>query len=244
MLTKPPVQKMFLKPLYILGCFFLACPMLTFAQDTLPRLSVRGINNKVIVSWRTTYGARITNINIQRSYDSLKNFTSIGSVLEPNNRENGFVDAKPPKADMFYRVFVSFSGGSYTFSKSYKPSADTIGSIPPSIQTYSPETGETPGFIASRFIFTGRDNNVVVDLPDAATSKYSVKFFDENDKPVFEISKITEPYLIIEKVNFTRSGWFYFKLYENGIIKEKNQFYIPREGKYGIPAEEIKRRFR
>jgi len=235
---------MFLKPLYILCFFFLACSMQTLAQDTLPRISVRNTNSKVIVSWRTTYGARITNINIQRSYDSLKNFTSIGSVLEPNNRENGFVDARPPKDGMFYRVFVAFAGGSYVFSKSYKPSVDTLGSIPENVQSYQPETIETPGFVASRFIFTGKDNNVVIDLPDAATSKYSVKFFDENDKPVFELSKIAEPYLIIEKVNFVHSGWFYFKLYENGIIKEKNQFYIPREGKYGIPADEIRRRFK
>lgn len=235
-----------LKPLYITCLLILGISLNNYAQDTLPRITVKGIGNKVIVSWRTTYGARITAINIQRSYDSIKNFTTIGSVLEPNNRENGFVDAKAPKPDMFYRVFVAFAGGSYVFSRSHRPVIDTgttsgvIQPIPPQYQ--QPE--EAPGFIASRYIYTGKDNNIIIDLPDANILKYSIKFFDENDKPVFEISKVTETYLIIEKVNFMHSGWFYFKLYESGVIKEKNQFYIPKEGKFGIPPEEIKKRFR
>ncbi len=233
-----------LKPLFITCLFILGISLHNYAQDTLPRITVKSIGGKVLVSWRTTYGARITTINIQRSYDSIKNFTTIGSVLEPNNRENGFVDAKAPKPDMFYRVFVSFAGGSYVFSKSYRPFIDTGSTsvIIPQLPQYEPE--EPGGFIASKYIYTGKDNNVIIDLPDANVLKYSIKFFDENDKPVFEINKITEPYLIIEKVNFMHSGWFYFKLYESGVIKEKNQFYIPKEGKYGIPPEEIKRRFR
>jgi hypothetical protein len=235
---------MLLKPLYIFCFFILGCSLQNYAQDTLPHITVKSFSNKAIISWRTTYGARITAINIQRSYDSLKNFTTIGSVLEPNNRENGFVDSKMPTPDVFYRVFVSFAGGSYVFSKSYKAAIDTTGAMPSINQTQQWQSGETPGFIPSRFIFTWTDNNVVIDLPNAGTSKYSVKFFDENDKPVFEISKITEPYLIIEKVNFLHSGWFYFKLFESGVLKEKNQFYIPKEGRYGIPAEEIKRRFK
>jgi len=238
--------KILLKPLFI-SFLILGISSGSFAQDTLPRITVKSFGNKVIVSWRTTYGARITAINIQRSGDSVKNFTSIGSVLEPNNRENGFVDSKAPAQNMFYRVFVAFAGGSYTFSKSYRPVIDTgstggeMPDIPPAHQ-YVPE--EPSGFVASKYIYTGKDDNVIIDLPDAGNSKYSIKFFDDNDKAVFEINKVTEPYLIIEKVNFLRSGWFYFKLYENGIIKERHDFYIPKEGKHGIPPDEIKKRFR
>lgn len=241
-------MKILLKPLFIFSFFILVISCKSFAQDTLPRITVKSISNKVLISWRTTYGARITTINIQRSADSLKNFTTIGSVLEPNNRENGFVDSKAPAPDMFYRVFVAFAGGSYVFSKSYRPVIDTGSAKGPGEITpypgyqYQPE--EPTGFIASKYIYTGKDNNVIIDLPDAGTSKYSIKFFDDNDKTVFEISKVTEPYLIIEKVNFLHSGWFYFKLYEDGIIKERHEFYIPKEGKYGIPPEEIKKRFR
>lgn len=242
------------KTLYTTCLSILACCATSHAQDTLPRLTVRNISNKIIISWRTTYGAKISTINIQRSADSIKNFTTIGSVLEPNNRENGFVDSKAPSPNMFYRVFIAFDGGRYIFTRSYKPFIDTTSPPSPIVEPQATEPTKTviapatppvpTGFIPSKFIFTGKDNNVVIELPDAGTSKYSIKFFDENDIPVFEIGKVSDPYLIIEKVNFLHAGWFYFKLYENGVIKEKNQFYIPKEGRYGIPPDELKRKFR
>ncbi|MFT3681297.1 MAG: hypothetical protein QM791_13555 [Ferruginibacter sp.] len=198
------------------------------AQDTLPRILVKNISGKIIISWKNTYGARINNINIQRSYDSLRNFTTIGSVLEPMNRENGFVDSKPPTDSMFYRVFIAFEGGRYIFTKSARPFKDTISTIPKNIVEY--EKVVTPkGFIPSRFVYTGRDNNVVLNLPDPGSKKYSIKFFDENEKPVFELAQLTEPYLILEKVNFKRSGWYYFELYSNGKLEEKHKFFIPKE---------------
>ncbi len=220
----------------------------SLAQDTLPRINVKNINNKIIISWKVTYGARINTINIQRSADSLRNFSTIGSVLEPMNRENGFVDTKAPNPTMFYRVFVAFEGGSYIFTKSYRPVKDTTVDLPPVVQKtetpkVTPPAPPPAGFLPSKYIYTGKENNIIIELPDAGSSKYSIKFFNEKDNPVFEIQHVTEPYLIIEKVNFLHSGWFYFMLYANGILKEKNQFYIPREGKTGIPPGEANKKF-
>src|SRR4051794_34169588 len=95
-----------------------------FGQDTLPKISVKSTDGRVIISWKNNYGAQISNINIQRSSDSLKRFSTIGSVLNPMNRENGYLDTKPP-GNVFYRVFVAFNGGSYVFSRSYRPTVDT-----------------------------------------------------------------------------------------------------------------------
>jgi hypothetical protein len=72
----------------------------------------------------------------------------------------------------------------------------------------------------------------VISLPDITTKKYAVKFFDEKEKFLFELKNITDDYLIIEKVNFLRAGWFQFNLYENGKLLEKNKFFIPKDGKY------------
>lgn len=200
----------------------------SFAQDTLPYISVKNFSGKIIVSWKNTYGANITNINIQRSYDSLRNFTTVGSVLEPMNRENGFVDSRPNGDKAFYRVFVSFEGGRYIFTKSYRPVKDTISGLPVKIDLYTkPEVPK--GFVPSRFIYTGKDDNVIINLPDVTSGKYSVKFFDEKGTPVFELKQITEPYLIIEKVNFMRSGWYFFQLYNNAVLEEKHKFFIPKE---------------
>jgi hypothetical protein len=213
-----------------------------FAQDTLPRVSVISQSGKVIISWRNTYGAKISNINIQRSWDSLKRFTTIGTVLNPLNKENGYVDTKPPQDRVFYRVFIAFEGGEYIFSKSQRPvvdtSSDAIATIdfPVEEKKEPVKTGE-PDFVPSKFVFTGKDNNVIINLPDAASRKFSIKFFDESDKPVFEINSITEPYLILEKVNFLHAGWFKYHLFDNDILLEKFKFFIPKETRNGNGRE-------
>ncbi|MFM2359597.1 MAG: hypothetical protein RLY16_1590 [Bacteroidota bacterium] len=243
-----------------------------FAQDTLPAFSAKKIGNKAIISWRNTYGARIANINIQRSSDSIRNFTTIGSVLEPNNSDNGFVDTKMPEGKWYYRVFVAFNGGSYIYTKSKVAVLDTIKKVTtspivivnkaiedslifaqtqllPNVNTgnnNNPNNGKptTPKpapppppklWTPSKLVFTGKDNNVIIDLPKGGKDRYHVHFYDDKDNFLFEI-KLPESHLIIEKVNFLHSGWFFFKLYDKGTLLEKNKLYIPREGKYGIPA--------
>jgi len=33
----------------------------------------------------------------------------------------------------------------------------------------------------------------------------------------------------LDKANFLHAGWFRFELYENGQLKEKHRFYIPKD---------------
>lgn len=81
----------------------------------------------------------------------------------------------------------------------------------------------------SRYVFTERDGNVNVLVPDAANRNYSIKFFTENNLPLFEIGKIKESPLLIDKANFLQAGWFKFELYEDGKLKEKHKLYIPKD---------------
>jgi len=235
------------------------------ALDTLPKISVKSINNQIVVSWKNNYGAKIVNINIQRSSDSVKNFTTIGTVLNPLSKENGFVDRNAINANMYYRVFVAFEAGSYLFSASHKPVISDppkpvnkvvqkqafetvqapIETIPKQLaDTIEKQVVDTPKneldtlqkhlaappvkeptpvpvvekdlipprkfpkvvtptvFVPSKFIFTNKDNNLILNLPDADKVNFSLRFYDDNDKPIFVIKKIKEPYLIVEKVNF------------------------------------------
>lgn len=243
------------------------------AQETLPNITVKNQNGIIIISWKNEYPLTVKNINIQRSYDSLKNYSTIGSVLNPQNRENGFADTKPPYNKMYYRVFISFDGGAYQFSEPARPVKDIPVDVAQSTtdsSEYDPQLTRDSTIIGvnnnrvrndrnkiepksnspvvttnspiitypSRRIYTGRDNNVIINLPDAATKKFQVKFFDENETPLFEVNKIIDNYLIIEKVNFIRSGWYYFELYENGKIIEKNKFFVPKDGKQAPPKLE------
>ena len=81
--------------IYLLAvCFF--CVGAASAQDTLPKFSVRNVgNSRFIVGWVNNYPL-VKQISIQRSHDSLKSFTTILSVTDPNSRQNGFVDTKAP----------------------------------------------------------------------------------------------------------------------------------------------------
>ncbi len=245
--------------LLVITLFF--CTVTVTAQDTLPGITVKNLNGQIIVSWINNYKAPVAAINIQRSYDSLKNYTTIGSVLNPQNTENGYADAIPPYNKMYYRVFISFEGGSYLFSKITRPVKDKPEStivedtlhpflvkdnwtaqpvydpkqsnvkIQPKPQL--PVINNNTEIITypSHRIYTAKDNNIVIYLPEAAIKKYIIKFFDENDIPVFELNKITESYLILERVNFLHAGWFHFEVYENGKLIEKNKFQIAKEGK-------------
>ncbi len=262
--------------------FVFAFASTALAQDTLPRVSVKSTGNQIIVSWKNNYGAIISNINIQRSRDSLKNFTTIGTVLNPLNKENGFVDRKPNNLNMYYRVFVAFEGGTYIFSLSHHPVLDTTHAVT-KMAAEQPNTTEPAmneliqtqpvntvavaeekapvaeslenflpkikipkivvpiGFVPSKFIYTNKENNLVISLPDAETQKFSITFFDDKDNQVLEIKKITESFLLMEKVNFMHIGWFYYNLYDDHIFLEKYKFYIGKEGRVGPPPPEARK---
>jgi hypothetical protein len=199
-----------------------------FAQDTLPRLSVTNISNNILISWTNPY-VTLTAINIQRSYDSSKNFSTIGSVLDVANKKNGLLDAKPFSFTMYYRLFLTFEGGTYIFTKPFRPIKDTSKTLT-SIKDFE-KTMVNTWFIPSRLVYTGKDNNVIISLPDAYKKKYSIKFFEENGTLVFELNKISEPYLTLEKVNFLHAGIFDFELFENSVLLEKHKVYVPKDGK-------------
>jgi hypothetical protein len=214
---------------------FLALQKVSFAQDTLPKITVTQLGKKVLVSWANPY-TYVTGINIQRSGDSTKNFTTIGSVLDVKAATNGFVDTKEfIPADQYYRLFISFEGGNYIFTKSRRPTPDTL-NIAAEITDYQQPV--KTWFVPSPHVYTGRDNNVIISLPDAAKKKYSIKFFEDDGTFVFELKKIPASYLIVDKVNFMHSGLFNFELFENRIIIERHKVYIPKDGK-PIPSLDV-----
>jgi hypothetical protein len=212
-------------------------------QKPLPVIMVKNINNKIIVSWVNDYNKPITTLNIQRSFDSLKNYKTAGSVLSPQSRENGYADVNAPYNKMYYRVFVAFEGGTYAYSSIMRPVKDTTKYInaPEEKMPWMTGSGRDSGFIEppakptitypSSLIFTAKDNNIIIHLNETATRKYAVKFYDETEKFLFEIKRVREDYLIIEKVNFVHTGWFNFEIYEDGELLEKNKFQITKEAK-------------
>ncbi|HUQ67130.1 MAG TPA: hypothetical protein VM101_13295, partial [Flavitalea sp.] len=261
------------------------------AQDTLPRFTLTGkTDNKTVISWTNPYRS-ISQIGIQRSPDSTRNFKTILTVPDPLVKQNGFADTKAPVPDMFYRLFVVLDSGKYFFTNAKRPIRDTLGTMasetfliddnqrvklsdslsnrevrqikedPRPEKLYvvkrrefyihiaeidfkkfrdsilyttkdtmvymSVDTIVVKPFVqkeiyrASKYVFTEKYGNVMIVLPDATTKKYSVSFFEENKKPLFEIKEVQSASLTVDKSNFVHSGWFWFELFEEGKLKER-----------------------
>ncbi|HSB92164.1 MAG TPA: hypothetical protein VLC28_03565 [Flavitalea sp.] len=82
---------------------------------------------------------------------------------------------------------------------------------------------------ASKYVYTEKDGNVAVALPEVGVKEYQIKFYEDNNDPLFEIQQVKEKYLLLEKANFLHAGWFRFELFEDGKLKEKQKFYIPKD---------------
>lgn len=255
-------------------------PGIGFTQNTLPDFTVKNNKGKISLIWLNTYAQQVKGISIQRSFDSSKNFSSIGTISNPDDEVNGFMDDDVPYAKMFYRLFIAFDSGAYIFTESQRPEVDSRfdftatlkklreinakntevsdqGNVTKQpkissgkntakgkpqknnrtkkpvtqskIQDAEPLQKKEVIPYPSRRIFTDRDNNIIISLADFKQNRYAVKFFDEDNKPLFELQKIPEAYLIIEKVNFFHAGWFFFELYKDGALLEKNKFYIAKD---------------
>jgi len=219
---------------------FLSC--LVSAQDTLPRFSVENIGNKrIVVSWINQHPL-VKQINVQRSFDSTKSYTTILNVADPSTLENGFADATAPNTNMFYRLFVVLDKGEFYFTAAKRPIIDSsrkpdlskiatkklVDSLnQPSV--YNGQSSKPVTFIPSLYVFTLRDGFLHVRLPEAPSKKYTLKFYDDDENFLFELKDLKQSKMTLEKSNFFHAGWFRFELYENNVLLEKHKFYLSRD---------------
>jgi hypothetical protein len=115
-----------MKKLFLSSLLFAisTCSML-YAQDTLPKFTVKNAgNNRIVIGWVNNY-PDIRQIGIQRSFDSLNMYKTILTVPDPAAVQNGFMDVKATNDHMFYRLFILLDKGVYLFSAAKKPVIDT-----------------------------------------------------------------------------------------------------------------------
>ena len=212
-----------------------------YAQDTLPKFSVRNIGkNRIIIGWTNTFET-IKQISVQRSFDSLQGYRTILTVPDPKAPQNGFVDTKAVNDHMFYRIYIMLDKGVYLFSEAKKPVLDTMQKTA-SLEKIPPVGGlelppgpnmnnkpKTESFIPSLHVYTYKDGYVRVSLPTDKDKKYSIKFFEEDDDFLFELKNIKERTFKLDKTNFYHAGWFKFELYEDGKLVERHKFYLQKE---------------
>jgi hypothetical protein len=131
-------------------------------------------------------------------------------------RKDTLIGGIPESSLKRFRDSINFSTKDTIFMKS----TDTI-----VIRVFVPKEFYRP----SKFVFTEKDGNIRISLPEARTKKYSLKFLEEDLTETFEIKHITETFLILDKTNFMHSGWFNFELYEDGKLKEKHKLFVPKD---------------
>lgn len=284
--------------IFALLALFASLSVQAHAQDTLPHFTlISKPNIRTVISWTNPYRS-ISQLGIQRSPDSTRNFKTILTVPDPSVKQNGFADTKAPAPNMFYRIFIVLDSGKYFFTNSKRPLFDSTGTAgePPlmednqrvrmsdSLSSRQVRTiKENPGtgkmyvikrremyinvpentirkfrdsilyntkdtmlyvsvdtivirpfipreiYRASKYVFTEKFGNVMIVLPDAVTKKYSVAFFEENNRPLFDIKEVRATSLTVDKSNFVHSGWFWFELFEDGKLKERHKVFIPKD---------------
>jgi hypothetical protein len=106
--------------------FLAFIPIFVLAQDSLPAFSVvnKG-NNRIVISWNNKY-KQLKQISIQRSTDSIANFKTLFTVVDPNLPQNGYLDTRAPGDKMFYRLYILVDGSNFIFSKTKRPTNDSI----------------------------------------------------------------------------------------------------------------------
>ncbi|MFY7839960.1 MAG: hypothetical protein ACOVP7_06770 [Lacibacter sp.] len=239
-----------MKQLSLLTSFFFITSFVFAQNDTLPKFTaIKKRTGEIVLSWNSPY-KNVSQINIQRSKDSLRSFSTIHSLSNPNVKSYSYIDKTAKNDSGYYRIFILFEGTNYIFTASRKLFIDTTKEVvivaetpvkqnkpvvttpkekEPVVKEEKPQPPPKPVWVPSVYVFTGDDGNPVIRLPEAATKKYSIRFMKEDGTLLFTIPKITQVFLTLDKVNFMRSGWYHFELLEEGKLKEKNKFLITRD---------------
>jgi hypothetical protein len=86
-----------------------------------------------------------------------------------------------------------------------------------------------PVYTPSVFVFSNPQGDVEIALPESKEHAYTLKFYTDDGKPLFQMSKIHDSRMTLDKSNFIRAGWVQFELYQDGKVKEKRKVYIPKD---------------
>jgi hypothetical protein len=232
-------------------CFLVVVVHPVTAQDTLPSFSAVIRSGKVIISWANPYDS-VVQISIQRSVDSLRGFRTIITLPDPTPSVNGYLDSKAPDTLQFYRLYIQLQRGKFFQTKSLRPRADTARTVkvelaakqrsgfqfikdeplPAGIEPKTKDSVKTTPkpqkyvWVPSAYVYTNKEGNIVLALPEAEKKQFRVQFYQPDGKPFFEVSRVTERMILLDKTNFHRAGWYDFELFENEKLKEKNKVQV------------------
>ena len=86
-----------------------------------------------------------------------------------------------------------------------------------------------PVWKASTYVFSNDKGFIRIFIPDVKRHKYRIAFFEENGEELFQIKQVKENDLVLDKSNFYKSGWYYFELFEDEKLIDKNKFFVSKD---------------
>jgi hypothetical protein len=207
---------------------------------SLPAMTIITDAAENILSWHCQYEG-VKSISIQRSADSVRNFVTIGVLTSPKKGNHIFKDLRPVVGKNYYRLSIEFGGDLEWFSNTYKVILDSVTiakSLEQKIKTGTTEainpvittnkdktetsnTGTDFYFIPSAKIYTNPyTGHININLEDALSRRYSIRFFDPSKKEVLKISRVSKTVLILDKNNFNSRGIYSFQLFDGSSLLE------------------------
>jgi len=211
------------------------------AQYPLPAMAITTEQAQNNLTWYCQYDG-IKSIAVQRSADSVRNFTTIGVINSPKKGMGSYRDTHPVVGKNYYRLSIEFGGDLEWFSNTYKVFLDSA-TIAKSLEEKL-KTGTTNAITATTsdkgksettesstpkaFYFTPSSKvytnpytgHINISLEDATAKRYSLRFYDPSKNEVLRISRISKPMLILDKNNFNSRGIYSFQLFEGSSLVE------------------------
>lgn len=225
---------------YTMLCLGLEClSLLSRAQlMVLPDFEAQAVKKGVQLQWTLPEGfPHISRMGVQRSADSLYNFSTIGYAMAAGSKQGQFIDTHPLGDSGYYKLIFVKPDGSYFFSQTiffHGQTATTISHPEIAIQPVnkparkdSAVVNRPPAYHPSIYVFTNPSGNITLSLPDAGAHTYHLVFYDSTGMRVLEIPHIGQSLLTLDKSNFLHAGWFHYELYDGNKLIEKWKLYVP-----------------
>ncbi len=206
-----------------------------YAQPDLPNIAVVTQGGVNIISWKNPYKGGLKTMAVERSNDSVLNFTTIGYIKNLNDAVQNYVDPHPMVGKNWYRLQIVFTSDMEWKSNVNSVGVDSIAiatrkPLPPSdsLQKIINASGNVAAITEikavempkSQYVFTNPfTGNVNIEIPDAIKENFNLIFYDQNDKEVLKIPRLNDKVIILDKRNFQNTGIYKFKLF-----KEKTEF--------------------
>ncbi|MCL6524082.1 MAG: hypothetical protein K6T34_05405 [Thermoflavifilum sp.] len=226
---------------------FAVAPLWSKAQlAQVPNFYIQKAKQGLQLQWSIPQDfPKYSRIGVQRSADSLYNFSTIGYAPESHSRQMQFIDRQPLPDSAYYKLIFIRPNGDYFFSQTllfvynktvsstqnpmYASSATSVVNqqSPTTLSTNNYAKQQSQAYHPSIYVFTNPSGNITLSFPQVNKHAYHLVFFDSSGTKILEIPKIEESPLTLDKSNFLHAGWFEYELYDGNTLMEKWKLYVP-----------------